>query len=354
MFLPYKRGGLRFYLILLALLAGRATPSSIAWGIPFLLAGIALHFWAKGCLHQNREVTTSGPYRFVRHPFYLANAFLDVGIGVMSGWWVLLVALPFWWLGVYIPTMRREEARLTNLFGAAYTTYRDQVPMLIPYRRPLAKSVNGFSWRNPNLARTELPRTFRFLSYPLIFLIAHGLQSQGIVFLFSPTVFDVLSLVMCVTLYAMVRELKQHFKYQRPILASWMIRDAARLAILIGVIAIGLFVKKFEIENEWVILSLGFPLLGLSLVARTVIRQEPAIADALTAIGYAVICELMWFAILLIPLYVAIILDRRFLVIRRRAQASKSRRLFRLAQVCGYGFVLIGGVALYVAKDFLL
>jgi hypothetical protein len=354
MFLPYKRGGLRFYLILLALLAGRATPSSIVWGIPLLLAGIALHFWAKGCLHQNREVTTSGPYRFVRHPFYLANAFLDLGIVVMSGWWVLLVALPFWWLGAYIPTMHREEATLTNLFGAAYTAYRDRVPMLIPYRHPLAKPASGFSWHNPNLARTELPRAFRFLSYPLIFLIGHRLQTQGAAVLFSPTIFDVLSLVMCVTLYAMVRELKQHFKYQRPILASWMLRDAARLAILLGVIAIGLFVKKFEIENEWAILSFGFPLLGLSLIARTVIKQEPAIADALVAIGYAVMCELMWFAILLIPLYLAIILDRRLLATRSRPQASSYGRLFGLAQVLGYGFVLFVGVALYVAKDFLL
>src|SRR6185503_18333246 len=106
----------RSYLILFGLLAGYATPRSIALGTPFLLAGIALHLWAKGCLHQEKEVTVGGPYRFVRHPFYLGNAFLDLGIVLMSGSWILQVALPVWWLVIYLRTMRQEEARMVELF----------------------------------------------------------------------------------------------------------------------------------------------------------------------------------------------------------------------------------------------
>src|SRR3990172_450883 len=90
---PYNRGGLRTYLVIIGLLACQMTPFSIASGTPLILIGIFLHLWAKGCLHQNTEVTTTGPYSFVRHPFYLANIFLDFGIALMSGWWLLLLFL---------------------------------------------------------------------------------------------------------------------------------------------------------------------------------------------------------------------------------------------------------------------
>lgn len=210
--LPWNRGGLRTYLILIGLLAGYATPWWIALGTPFVLIGIAIHLWAKGCLHQDREVTTAGPYRFVRHPFYLGNAFLDLGIAVMSGWWLLQFALPIWWLAIYIPTMRNEEATMTVLFGDAYTVYRERVPLLIPHRWPLPKQPVGFSWQNPSLARTELPRAFRFLSYPLLFVISHRLHSYGLDPLFSPTLYDILTVTGCVALCAAGEELRKHFK----------------------------------------------------------------------------------------------------------------------------------------------
>jgi len=210
--LPSNRGGLRTYLILLGLLAGHATPLWVACGTPFVLAGIALHLWAKGCLYQELEVTTAGPYRFVRHPFYLANLFLDLGIGIMSGWWLLQLVLPFWWLAVYIPTMRREESKMTALFGDRYTAYRNRLPPLIPCRRPLPEPAAGFSWRNRNLARTEIPRAFNFLCYPLLFLISYRLHSVGAAVFASPTFLDVLLVAACGGVYATGRAWRWHFR----------------------------------------------------------------------------------------------------------------------------------------------
>ena len=163
---PWNRGGLRHYVLLLGLLANRATPASIAAGIPLLLGAIGLQLWAKGCLHPNQEVTSAGPYRFVRHPFYLGNAFLDLGLAIMSGWWVLIAIFPVWWLAIYLPTMRREESEMADLFGDAYTAYRKRVPFLIPHRRPLPPQAGGFSWRNPTVFRTEMPRALRFSVLP--------------------------------------------------------------------------------------------------------------------------------------------------------------------------------------------
>ena len=169
--LPVNRGGLRFYLTLIALLWGAATTASIAAGCPTLVLGVLLHVWAKGCLRQNRVVAMGGPYRFVRHPFYLANALIDASIAVMSNWWLLQIALPIWWLAVYIPVIRGEERFLLESFPN-YADYRCKVPCLIPWRRPWPARGEGFSWRNPNIVSgQELPRALRALAYPLLLYV---------------------------------------------------------------------------------------------------------------------------------------------------------------------------------------
>ncbi len=179
--LPWNRGGLRFCLVLVALVRGAATCRTIAEGTACLLLGTLLHFWAKGCLRQNQVVAQGGPYRFVRHPFYLANGLIDAGIAIMSGWWLLQVVLPVWWLAVYLPVMRKEEDHLLGLFGRVYGEYRRRVPRLVPWRRPLPAGGEGFRWSNRNIAvEGEIPRTLRLLAYPLLFFVVTELRLKGL------------------------------------------------------------------------------------------------------------------------------------------------------------------------------
>ncbi len=178
---PWDRGGIRSYLILVGLVIGRPTPAWILMGIPFLLVGIAIHLWSKGCLHQNGEVTTSGPYRYMRHPFYLGNLFIDVALVLMSGSLLLMAMLPFWWAAVYIPVMQREETTMEGLFGQQYRDYAQRVPRLFPSIRPVPAGP-GFSWRNPNILQAEVPRALRFLSYPFLFVLAAEWRKSGTFF----------------------------------------------------------------------------------------------------------------------------------------------------------------------------
>jgi hypothetical protein len=180
--LPLNRGGLRFYLVLIALLCGRATHATILAGVPLVVLGAAIHLWAKGCLQQNQVVARGGPYRFVRHPFYLANALVDAAIAVMSGWWLLQVVLPFWWLAVYLPVIRGEERYLTGAFGSVYEDYKKRVPCLLPWRRPLPAGEDGFRWRNRNItADGALGRSLRLLAYPALFWVSTDLRAEGFV-----------------------------------------------------------------------------------------------------------------------------------------------------------------------------
>jgi len=175
---PWDRGGLRSYLIVLGLVAGRPSAATILAGVPLLLLGIAMHLWAKGCLHQEQEVTTSGPYRYVRHPFYLGNLLLDAATALMSGSALLMSIFPFWWTAVYIPVMQREEATMAGLFGDRYHAYARRVPLLFPIARPIPAG-SGFSWRNPNILAVEVPRVLRFLSYPFFFALAYEWRKSG-------------------------------------------------------------------------------------------------------------------------------------------------------------------------------
>jgi hypothetical protein len=268
----------------------------------------------------------------------------------MSGWWVFVALLPVWWLAIYLPTMRREEAEMMSLFGGAYAAYRERAPLLIPYRRPLPPQGGGFSWRNPNLSKTEVPRAFRFLSYPLMFVLAHRLRSEGIDLLLAPSTFDVLVGAGCISLLLVGRALRRHFKHQRSILPSWIIEDPARVAILLGVILIGPLVKSFEVEADWAIWVPGIALIGVSAAARFAAARQPAVSEALLAVGLAVVFELVWLALLLAPLYLAIALDQRLtstLGVTRRFEL----RRFSPASGVVYGFLLGVGVALSLAKE---
>lgn len=183
MHVPWKRSGFRWYLIAAGLFANQADLSSVLRGVPFFLAGIAIYFWAKGCLHQDREVTKSGPYRFVRHPFYLGNFVFDLGIVLMSGSELLLLLFPLWWIMVYLPVTRREEKNMEQIFGSAYREYAESVPLMFPSGRHLEPRP-GFSWKNPNIYGVELPRALRFLSYPFLFLLVS--EAASVSFISSP------------------------------------------------------------------------------------------------------------------------------------------------------------------------
>jgi protein-S-isoprenylcysteine O-methyltransferase Ste14 len=208
---PWDRGGLRWYLIVLGLVAGRPGAATILAGVPLLLLGIAMHLWAKGCLHQEREVTTSGPYRYVRHPFYLGNLLLDAGTVLMSGSALLMSIFPFWWAAVYIPVMQREEATMAGLFGEQYRAYAQRVPLLFPIARPIPAG-SGFSWRNPNILAVEVPRVLRFVSYPFYFALAYEWRKNG--WAFPP---PVTALGVCSVLAIMLSNM-----------AAWQVKRIAR------------------------------------------------------------------------------------------------------------------------------
>ena len=63
-----------------------ARPTWESWAAGFVIAAIGegLRVWASGHLEKGREVTRSGPYRFVRHPLYAGSMVMALGVAVAS------------------------------------------------------------------------------------------------------------------------------------------------------------------------------------------------------------------------------------------------------------------------------
>ncbi len=153
----------------------------VAGAVPILLGG-ALHLWSKGCLEQNRRLITAGPYRYVRNPFYLANALIDAGLCLVVGVaWIAVVFAVLWFLA-YRDTIEGEEQKLGELFPDEYPRYVAAIPRLFPNGAVWpADAVTGrFSWKNDGLARgQEYARLVGIALGPAVVVAAAVLRREG-------------------------------------------------------------------------------------------------------------------------------------------------------------------------------
>jgi protein-S-isoprenylcysteine O-methyltransferase Ste14 len=131
----------------LAIWLARPTPTSLVAGAAVAFVGEAIRIWAAGHLEKGREVTTSGPYRFTRHPLYLGSTLIGVGLGVASASPIVAVMVIVYLTVTLTAAVRTEEAHLTDKFGAAYPEYRAGRTGGMPRRFSLARAVRNREYR---------------------------------------------------------------------------------------------------------------------------------------------------------------------------------------------------------------
>ncbi|KAI9131413.1 isoprenylcysteine carboxylmethyltransferase family protein [Acaryochloris sp. CCMEE 5410] len=113
------------------------------FGIITILFGIGLRSWAALTLGQyyTRTLTTLedqciidyGPYRWIRHPGYLATSIIDIGAGLAVMNWLVLLALLLSGLTAKVYRIQVEEEMLTVAFGPSYQQYADTTWRLLPF-----------------------------------------------------------------------------------------------------------------------------------------------------------------------------------------------------------------------------
>jgi protein-S-isoprenylcysteine O-methyltransferase Ste14 len=151
-------------------------------------AGLGVRFLTGGCVPVGTSgrntkgqvadvLNTSGVYSLVRHPLYLGNFLIWVGISLFWGiWWLSLLIILILWL-YYERIMFAEEEFLRERFGADFSAWADKTPALIP------KCGN---WVKPNLPfsfKTAIRKEYNaFFAMVLVFTllkVAGEFLSQG-------------------------------------------------------------------------------------------------------------------------------------------------------------------------------
>jgi protein-S-isoprenylcysteine O-methyltransferase Ste14 len=118
-------------------------PVSSRWvGVGLGMVGSALFVWTLHNLGKNltdtvvtrkeHTLVTTGPYRWVRHPFYASFAVAVVAISLVTANWLLLVLGIVHFL-LFVARTRTEEAKLVERFGDEYRHYRERTGRFIPW-----------------------------------------------------------------------------------------------------------------------------------------------------------------------------------------------------------------------------
>ena len=122
-FLARRRVTLGFVTAVAAILLADPSWASWRYGLLVSAAGEAIRIWAAGHLEKSREVTRSGPYRWMRHPLYVGSSVMAAGV-VIASQSVMLGVLTFLYMVVTImAAIRTEEAYLRRTFGDTYDRY---------------------------------------------------------------------------------------------------------------------------------------------------------------------------------------------------------------------------------------
>ncbi len=122
--------------------------AAVGWSVALVAPGLWLRGYSAGTVKKNRELTTTGPYAYMRNPLYLGSMLIAAGFALALLSWLVALVLALGFLAVYVPVIASEERFLRATFPE-YDEYSRRVPRLIPARRRYqgvsSANTGGFS-----------------------------------------------------------------------------------------------------------------------------------------------------------------------------------------------------------------
>lgn len=123
------------------------------------VSGLAIRAWTVGFTPENTSgrntkkgqvadsLNTTGIYSIVRHPLYLGNFLMWLGIGLWTQniWFILAFSL-FYWI-YYERIMFAEEQFLRKKFKDEYVRWAETTPAFFPRMRKPVKPTRKFNWK---------------------------------------------------------------------------------------------------------------------------------------------------------------------------------------------------------------
>ena len=81
---------------------------------------------------QAESINTTGMYSLFRHPLYIGNFLIFIGVVLFAKvWWLVLLSSLAYWM-YYERIIMAEEAYLKGKFGGAFTAWADVTPLYWP------------------------------------------------------------------------------------------------------------------------------------------------------------------------------------------------------------------------------
>lgn len=124
------------------------------------------------------ELNTSGIYSVVRHPLYLGNFFMWLGMALLTmNFWFITTFIFLYWV-YYERIMFAEEQFLRSKFGKVYTDWAEQTPAFIPSLKNRKRNSLPFNWKKV-VAREKTGLVLVFLAFFLFNVVSASIRNQS-------------------------------------------------------------------------------------------------------------------------------------------------------------------------------
>jgi len=100
-------------------------------GIYWLFSNIGTGITPVSATRKEHKLSTSGPYRWIRHPLYTIGSSFYISFGIMSDSWFIIVMGILSFIAMAIRTPK-EEANLIEKFGDEYREYMKHTGRFFP------------------------------------------------------------------------------------------------------------------------------------------------------------------------------------------------------------------------------
>ena len=100
-------------------------------GIYWLFSSIGVGITPTSATRAEHKLSTSGPYRYIRHPLYTFGTAFFFSFGLISDLWLIIAFGIFTFIVMAIRTPK-EEANLIKKFGDEYREYMKHTSRFLP------------------------------------------------------------------------------------------------------------------------------------------------------------------------------------------------------------------------------
>ena len=137
------------------------------WFVPgavLTLLGEWLRLWAAGHLRKNKQLTTTGPYSYVKNPLYIGTLLITLGYSAMAmNYWIMIGGF-VWFFIYYAPYKKKQESeKLVGSFGQPWIEFIPSISACARFfswtkRQQLHSAVDGGGIRPGRLPRRNVIR----------------------------------------------------------------------------------------------------------------------------------------------------------------------------------------------------